>query len=222
MRTRAALPLLGLAVFLAAALGFTAPAAAQQPSRLRVDLEYRLIPPQPVETGGKIEVIDFFWYGCPYCNELFPELEAWSGRKPADVALRRIPAILRDSWAPHARIFYTLEALGEAERLHGQVYHSYHVEKLHMSRPDVMEQWAVRHGIDREKWAAAYSAAATDQKVDQAKAAARRYTINGTPSVVVDGRFLTSSAMAETVPGVVTIVEQLIALARAERAKNTK
>ncbi len=222
MPARTALPLLGLAASLALAIGFTAPAAAQQPPPLRVDLEYRLIPPQPVETGDKIEVIDFFWYGCPYCNELHPALDAWNARRPADVALRRIPAILRDSWAPHARIFYTLEALGEAERLHGQVYHSYHVEKLHMGRPDVMEQWAVRHGIDREKWATAYTAAETDRKVEQAKAAARRYMIHGTPSVVVDGRFLTSSAMAETVPGVVTIVEQLISLARGERARNTK
>jgi protein dithiol oxidoreductase (disulfide-forming) len=149
-------------------------------------------------------------------------LESWNARKPSDVTLRRIPAILRESWAPHARIFYTLEALGEAERLHGQVYHGYHAEKLQMSRPDVVEQWAVRHGIDREKWVAAYGAVETDRKVDQAKAAARRYMIHGTPSVVVDGRFLTSSAMAETVPSVVNIVEQLVALARTERAKSAK
>ncbi|MDH5534164.1 MAG: thiol:disulfide interchange protein DsbA/DsbL [Betaproteobacteria bacterium] len=220
MRARPALVCFGLAVFLGTAIGFTAPGAAQQPPHLRVDLEYRLIAPQPVETGDKIEVVDFFWYGCPYCNELYPALEAWNGRKPADVALRRIPAVLRDSWAPHARIFFALEALGEADRLHGQVYHSYHVEKLHLNQPDVAEQWAVRHGIDREKWVAAYTAAETGRKVEQAKAAARRYAVTGTPSVVVDGRFLTSSTMAETVPGVVNILEQLIIFARAERAKS--
>ena len=205
-------------VCLAAILAFAGPAGAQSP-RLRVDLEYRLIPPQPVETGEMIEVIDFFWYGCPYCYRLQPSLEEWAKRKPADVALRRIPAILRDTWAPHARIFYTLEALGEVERLHQQVYHGYHVEKLRMSQPEVLEEWAERHGIARDKWAAAYRAEETDRKVEQAKAAVRRYAVTGTPSVVVDGRYLTSSAMSETLPGVIPIVEQLIERARTERAR---
>ena len=122
-------------------------------ARARQNIEYRLIePPQPVETGERIEVIDFFWYGCPYCNELQPFARgAGSRRKPADVALRRVPAILKDTWAPHARIYYTLELLNEVERLHPAVFHSYHVEELHMSKPDVMEQWAVKNGIDKQQ-----------------------------------------------------------------------
>jgi len=111
---RGALALLALACL-------AAPTHAQG-IRARQNIEYRLIAPQPVETGDKIEVIDFFWYGCPYCNELQPALEGWMRRKPADVALRRIPAILRDSWAPHARIYYALEQLNEVERLHLRVY----------------------------------------------------------------------------------------------------
>lgn len=218
MRARSALLTIALGSCFAALLAFAVPASAQSP-RLRVDLEYRVIPPQPVETGDKIEVIDFFWYGCPYCYRLQPSLEDWASRKPADVTLRRIPAVLRDPWAPHARIYYALEALGEVERLHQQVYHGYHIEKLRMSLPEVMEEWAVRHGIDRDKWAAAYRAPETDAKVEQAKAAVRRYAVTGTPSLVVDGRYLTSSAMSETLPGVIGIVEQLIERARAERAR---
>jgi len=122
---------------------------AQETVKARQNIEYRLIePPQPVETGDKIEVVDFFWYGCPYCNQLSPFLEAWTKAKPTDVAVRRIPAILKDTWAPHARIYYTLELLNEAERLHTRVFYGYHVEELHMSKPDVMEQWAVRNGIE--------------------------------------------------------------------------
>src|SRR5690606_39948441 len=85
-------------------------ASAQQP--VRADIDYRVIKPQPVAVADRIEVIDFFWYGCPHCNNLQPALERWVGNKPADVLVRRIPAILRDSWAPHARIYYTLEVLG--------------------------------------------------------------------------------------------------------------
>ncbi len=188
-----------------------------QDVRARQNIEYRLIPPQPVETGERIEVIDFFWYGCPYCNELQPALEKWVERKPSDVVLRRIPAILRDSWAPHARIYYTLELLGETERLHQQVYHGYHVEQLHMSKPDVMEQWAVRNGIDRRRWVDAYFSPEVDARVARAFQATKRYDVQGTPSVVVDGQYLTSSSMTPGVRAVVPVIEDLIRLARQKR-----
>jgi thiol:disulfide interchange protein DsbA len=197
---------------------FATLAHAQEMGRVRANVDYRLIEQQPVETGDKIEVIDFFWYGCPHCFDLQPALEEWVKRKPADVALRRIPAILRDTWAPHVRIFYTLEALGELERLHQQVYHGYHVEELHMSNPDVMVQWAVRHGIDRQKWLNAYNSSEVEQKVQQAKDLTRAYNVQGTPSLVVDGRYLTSSGMAGSVAGMIPILDDLIRLARQQRA----
>jgi thiol:disulfide interchange protein DsbA len=204
----------GIALLAAACFAAAAPA---QEVRARQDIEYRLIAAQPVETGERIEVIDFFWYGCPYCNELQPALEDWIGRKPSDVALRRIPAVLRDSWAPHARIYYTLEALGEAERLHLKVYESYHVEELQLSRPEVVEQWAVRNGISRGRWLDAYNSPEVEAKVARARELAQRYEVRGTPSVVVDGRYLTSSSLA-TVRGVVPVVEDLILLARQKRS----
>lgn len=207
----------GLLAILAAAC--LATAAQAQEVRARQNIEYRAIPPQPVETGERIEVIDFFWYGCPYCNELQPSLEEWIKRKPADVVVRRIPAILRDSWAPHARIYYTLELLGEAERLHQQVYHGYHVEQLHMSKPDVMEQWAVRNGIERRRWVDAYFSPEVDARVARAFQATKRYDVQGTPSVVVDGQFLTSSSMTPGVRAVVPVVEDLIRLARQKRGE---
>lgn len=197
---------------------FTAPAAAQDMRQPRVNYEYRLIEPQPVETGDKIEVVDFFWYGCPYCNALQPALAAWDQRKPADVVLRHIPAILRDTWAPHARIFYTLEAIGEVERLHQRVYYGYHVDELHMSKPDVMAEWAVKNGIDSKKWLDAYSSPEVDHKVQRALELTRLYNVQGTPSLVVDGRYLTSSNMAETVPGVIPILDDLVRMARQRRA----
>lgn len=193
--------------------------AAAQEVRARQNIEYRLIPVQPVETGERIEVIDFFWYGCPYCNDLQPALEEWLKRKPDDVALRRVPAILRDSWAPHARIYYALELLGEVERLHLKVYEGYHVEQLHMSKPEVMEQWAAKHGIERQRWLDAYFSPETDARITRAFQATKRYDVQGTPSLVVDGRYLTSSSMTSTVRGVVTVLEDLVRLARQGRGK---
>ena len=217
MRTIGILVRGGLALL---ALACMAPASHAQGIRARQNIEYRLIAPQPVETGDRIEVIDFFWYGCPYCNELQPALEGWSRRKPADVALRRIPAILRDSWAPHARIYYALEQLNEVERLHLKVYYGYHVEKLHMGRPDVMVEWAVKNGIGRSRWLDAYHSPEVDAKIERAKKLSEAYTVKVTPTLVVDGRYLTSGAY---VPGtdvrdLLPILEDVIHLARQNRS----
>jgi thiol:disulfide interchange protein DsbA len=201
------------------ALGVLAGPAAGQEVRARQNVEYRLIEPQKAESGNRIEVIDFFWYGCPYCNELQPALEDWIKRMPGDVTLRRIPVILRDTWAPHARIYYTLELLGEVERLHLKVYHSYHVEELHMSKPDVMEQWAVKNGIERSRWLDAYHSPEVDARVARAQRLTKAYDVQGTPSLVVDGRFLTSSSMTPGVRDVVPVMEDLVRLARRSRDK---
>lgn len=202
------------APFIACALAFLllagGPATAQQPRVLRADIDYRVIRPQPVQVASGIEVIDFFWYGCPYCNQLQPALERWIKSKPADVTVRRIPVILRDSWAPHARIYYTLEALGEAERLHQRVYHGYHVEQLYMSKPEVMSEWAVRNGIDRARWDEAYASAGVRSKVEEAAKLTRAYGITGTPSLVVQGRYLTSGNMAESLDGVIPILDGMV------------
>jgi thiol:disulfide interchange protein DsbA len=218
MKRRAAISILARGGLALAALGLAGRAAAQE-IRARQNIEYRVIPVQPVETGERIEVIDFFWYGCPYCNELQPALEDWIKRKPADVAVRRVPVILKDNWAPHARIYCTLELLGEVERLHLTVYHSYHVEELSMSKPDVMEQWAVKNGIERRRWVDAYFSPEVDGRIARAFQATKRYDIQGTPSVVVDGRYLTSSSMTPTVRGIVPVLEDLVRLARQNRSK---
>jgi thiol:disulfide interchange protein DsbA len=199
------------------ALGSIGESAAQQ-SPVRLNYEYRLIDAQPIATGGRIEVIEFFWYGCPYCNQLQTPLENWLTRKPADVELRRIPALFRDSWVPHARLFYTLEALGEVGRLHQTVYRAIHVDSAKLMDANTTTDWAARNGIDPTRWLAAYKSPEVDQKVEQARNATKAYGLEGTPSLVVDGRFLTSSAMTETVPGVIPILEDLIRLARERRA----
>lgn len=210
-----------IASALALLVFFTGTGAAQQPASkqpVRAEIEYQVIKPQPVAAANGIEVIDFFWYGCPHCHNLQPALERWISRKPADVTVRRIPAILRDSWAPHARIYYTLEALGEVERLHQRVYHGYHVEELSMSKPEVMSEWSVRNGIARERWDEAYNSPAVQRKVEEAARLSRAYSIAGTPSLVVNGRYLTSGSMGESLNSTVLILDGLVSKVRSEAA----
>jgi len=178
---------------------------------------YREIPQQPIAEPGRIEVIDFFFYGCPFCNELRPMLEPWRKQLPADVVFRRTPTVRHDSWAPLARTYYTLEILGEVERLHEEVYKGYHDEELHMSRPEVMADWARRHGIDRQKWLDVYHSEEVTRRVERARQMTKDYDIQGTPSVVVAGRYLTSSGMTDDVKLVVPVAELLVEMARKRR-----
>ncbi len=187
------------------------PAAAQQ---LKLNVDYREIPQQPVETGERIEVIDFFFYGCQHCNELRPRVERWRQNKPADVVLRHFPVVRRDTWVPLAKTYFALEAMGEVERLHAAVYHSYHVEDLYMSQEKVMSEWAAKHGLDAEKFMAIYRSDETRQKVERARKLTVDYDIQGTPSLVVDGKYLTDGSSAKTID----ILDGMIRLARQQRA----
>jgi thiol:disulfide interchange protein DsbA len=194
------------------------PAAAQQARR---DVDYQVIAQQPVETGDRIEVIDFFFYACPYCNELQPHLERWQKRQPSDVALRRIPVVRHDSWVPLAKAYFTLEAMGEADRLHSSVYRSYHVDDLSMSQERVIAEWAAKQGLDREKFLEIYRSDETRRKVEHARKMTKDYGIQGTPSVVVDGRYLTSTGMTPTVPQVIPVIDDLVRIARQQRLEKS-
>ena len=190
------------------------PAAAQVPKR---DIDYRMIPQQPVETGGRVEVIDFFFYACPYCNELAPLLEAWLRSKPPDVVFRRVPVVRHDSWIPLAQVYYTLEAMGEAGRLHAEVFRSYHSGSRSLGREDVIAEWAQKHGVDRERFVAIYRSDETRKKIERARKMTMDYDIRSIPSIVVDGRYLTSSDMTPRMQEVITVLDGLIRLARERR-----
>ena len=197
------------------ALAFIAlPLAAQQPQR---DADYRLISPQPVATGERVEVIEFFFYACPYCNELEPLLERWRKRKPADLVFRRVPVVRHDSWVPLAKTYYALEAMGEAERLHAAVYHGIHVDDLALSQEKVLTEWLGKQGLDRDQFMAIYRSDAIREKVELSRRMTIDYEIKATPTLVVDGRFLTSSGMTDGVPRVIPVLDGLISLARQQR-----
>ena len=203
-----------MAAFLSVALLGSAHA---QPAPLREKVDYLAITPQPVASGERIEVIEFFWYGCPHCYNLQPALEAWIKRKPADVELRRIPAAFRESWLPHARIYYTLEALGETERLHQSVYTALHQNKESLMNANETADWAARNGIQPSQWLAAYNSPEVTRKVESSKELTKTYSVPGTPSLVVDGRYLTSSGMAESMSALIQTLEGLIVMARDRR-----
>lgn len=207
--------LVAAGLLLAPAIG---PAQAQ--SALEANREYvRIDPPQPVAVGDRIEVIEFFYYGCPICYELEPMLTRWSVDAPGGIAVRRVPALASASWESFARLYYALEALGEVTRLHWPVYESFHFDGISLTEEPVMLDWVSRNGIDAQKFLDAYRSPATQAKVEEAREMIRRYGIKGVPSIAVDGKFLTSARMAGGTRELMPVLDSLIELARKERAK---
>ena len=152
----------------------------------------RLQYPQPTSSGDKVEVIEFFWYGCPHCANLDPFLHEWLKTLPPDVEFRKAPAVLGESWRTGAAIFYALEALGEEERLGPELFNAMAKGKRRASfrKDEDLYDWMQKHGVDRDRFAARYKSFATQSKVVRAIEATQEYGFGGVPALVVGGKYL--------------------------------
>jgi thiol:disulfide interchange protein DsbA len=176
-----------------------------------------VIPQQPTADARRVEVVEFFYYGCRWCNEFEPYLNDWLRRKPADVDFFRQPALRSARWETLTAAYYAFEAMGELPRLHALVYRAYHRDDLDLESRSELLKWVDRQGVDRKRFDQLLGSDAVQAKVDAARALTDRYEIESTPSVVVEGRYLTSSGMAGGVAQLMDVVEQLVVLAREDR-----
>ena len=187
--------------------------------------DYQLVKaPQPTESGNKVEVLEFFWYGCPHCNTLQPSLQAWLKRKPADVEFRRMPAVFQDSWVPLTRVYYTLEAMDLVEKLHHDVFAAIHEKKIRLQDPKVLLDWMASKGVDRQKFNDVPNSFSVQSRAQRSIDVTRAYDIPGTPAIIIDGRYLTAPSMVVKGDNTIDydryfkIVDQVIAMARKNKA----
>ena len=158
----------------------------------------RLSQPVPVSAPpGKIEVIDFFWYGCPHCAAFEPELDMWVRRLPEYVAFSRVPVAFRNEpFTTHQRIFYALETLGLVDSLHRKVFYAIHAERQPLDKPADIAAYLAKSGVDPAKFLEAFNSFSTQAKIKRARVLVDGYKIDGVPAIGVHGRFYTSGAMA--------------------------
>jgi len=182
---------------------------------------YRLQMPQPTEQAGKVEVIEFFWYGCPACFDLEPLLKSWVKRLPADVHFRKVPAVFRDSWEPGARLFYTLEAMNLLDRLNDAVFNAMHREKIRLGDEKTLFDWVAKQGVDRREFAQTYKSFAVDAKVRRAAEMTQEYGFGGVPALVVGGKYIPAPNLG-TFGNMLQVVDGLIEKHRAELKQPTK
>lgn len=177
-----------LVLFVAAAL----PSAAfAQSGKTYLELN----PPQPTESAGKVEVIEFFWYGCPHCFALEPLLEPWTKKLPKEVVFRRVPAVFNEQWGVAARVYYALEAIGEQPRLHQALFNAIHKENLRITDESAVQKWLAKQGGDVNKYKAAYRSFGVETKLRRAMQMSQSYRLDGVPALAVQGRYVVSAGM---------------------------
>ncbi|MCX9157382.1 thiol:disulfide interchange protein DsbA/DsbL [Niveibacterium sp. 24ML] len=188
---------------------------------LQAGKDYRQISPaQPTESGDKIEVLEFFSYGCPHCRDLDPILADWEKRLPKDVALRRIPVTFnRDAWTVLAKLYLSFEVMGEAARMAAPTFVAVHDERLNLGDEAVRNAWLQKQGVNVAKFNETFRSFAVASKLQRATQLAGAYQIQGVPSLIVDGKYTTAPSMVNSLEGTVTAADQLIAMARKERGR---
>jgi thiol:disulfide interchange protein DsbA len=175
--------------------------------------------PVPVESGAKIEVLEFFQYSCPHCASFEPYLAAWKKKLPSDVDYRRIPIAWDNSTMPHVRIYYTLEALGKLPEMHDKVFAAIQKNRQPMLNPDAIADFMAANGIDRKQWLDTYNSFSVAARANRAGQIWRAYKVDGTPIMAVDGRFMTAPSMVGTREGTLVVLDYLVQRARSERTK---
>ena len=215
--------------WLAMSVLLTAP-AARAVELYQAGRHYIELPsPQPTETGDKIEVREFFWYGCPHCYVLEPPLAAYVKKLPANTAFVRTPGVA-PSWLVQAQAFYTFEVLGVTEKLHAAFFDAWHGKGRRLTDEASIAAFAAEHGVDQAKFRQAFNSFAVRTRVERAKQQNIRFMVDSVPMLAVDGRYLTSPVMAggqernEAKRGQMTmeVVDFLVKKAAAERKKARK
>ena len=165
--------------------------------------------------AGKIEVVEFFWYNCPHCNQFEPMLDAWVKTVAKDVSVRRVPVAFRDNFVPQQRMFYALEAMGVLEKLHAKIFTAIHGEKIVLDKSEVIADWVAKQGVDKAKFLEQYNSFSVSTKATKATQLQNAYKLEGVPALGIAGRFYTDGTLAKNMERGLLITDFLINVVRA-------
>ncbi len=196
----------------AAVFAFTAIAQAQTAGKDYIPIT----PAQPTENPAKIEVLEFFSYGCPHCGDLNPLLGPWAAKQGADVVVKKVPVSFgRAAWNNIARLYYALEITGDLERLDAEVFRAVHGQRTNLFDERNIKEWVARKGVDPKKFADAFNSFGVNSKVRRGDQLSQAYKIEGVPALAIDGKYLVGGKSLEEM---LSNADKLIAKARGEKA----
>jgi thiol:disulfide interchange protein DsbA len=167
-------------------------------------------PVQPTHNPDKVEVIEFFWYGCPHCYSFEPDLEKWVKSLPKNVEFIRQPAVFSDLWGKHAKAYYTAEALGVVDKIHADMFNAIQEKKQKLETEDELATFFAAHGVKDSDFRATYNSFLVDAKVRQAAGMAARYGVTGVPAIIINGKYRTNGTLTGSHEKMIEVMSQLI------------
>lgn len=184
------------------------------------DVDYtRISKPARTENPDKIEVREFFWYGCPHCYKMESFLKPWLAKKPNDVEFIRTPGVLNRNWEVHARAFYVAQSLGVVEKTHGVLFDAIHNQKQKLDSQKDLAEFYKDYGVDTNTFNKQFKSFDVTTEIRQADALARVYRLMGVPAVVINGKYVTTAKQAQSYERWMQIVDYLIDLERQAKSK---
>jgi thiol:disulfide interchange protein DsbA len=201
-------------------LGLSSPTFAQGPAKFVAGKDYmKLDRAVPTETeAGKVEVIEFFWYSCPHCSAFEPTFAQWVKNAPKDVVVRRVPVAFREDFAPQQRLYFSLEAMGLLDKIHGKVFQAIHVERLPLSTDASILAWVEKQGVDKNKFADTAKSFGVASKLKRAVQLQNDFKIEGVPSLGIAGKYYTDGTLSGSMERALQVTESLLAQVRQGRA----
>lgn len=177
-------------------------------------------PPQPTESPAKIEVIEFFSYGCPHCRDFHPLISKWAAKLPPDVVFKRVPVSFgRAQWGNLGKLYYTAEALNELGKLDNAAFVAIHEKNVKLYDDATIIQFAVQEGVDGKKFSEAYNSFGVQSKMKRAEQLAQAYKVQGVPSIAVDGRYMVLNDGVKDFEDLLARADKVIGKVRGEKKK---
>lgn len=178
---------------------------------------YRVVAPAQPTSKEKVEVLEFFWYGCPHCYQLEPTMKKWKKTLPENVEFTPIAAALNPSWAVHARAYYAAEVMGVLDKFHEPMFDALNKERKRLRTPEKIGEFASSLGIDGDLFVKTMSSFAVETKLRRADQLARAYKLTGVPAVTIAGKYVTGPGAAGSYEALTNIMNDLIAKETKER-----
>ena len=177
--------------------------------------KYVQISTEKQQESKSIIIYEFFWYGCPHCYNLEPTMERIEADLDKDTKIVKLPVALRDSWMPHAKLFYALQQMGKIDEVHNLIFEEIHLEDNRLNTEQQMVDFLGKHGIDTNKFVEKYNSFGTEARIKKASNLAKKYQINSVPTIIVNGKYLTSGSYVSSYDELYSVINLLI-----ERERN--
>jgi thiol:disulfide interchange protein DsbA len=177
--------------------------------------KYVQISTEKQQESKDIIIYEFFWYGCPHCYNLEPTMDRIEADLEKDTKVVKLPVALRDSWIPHAKLYYALKQMDKIDQVHNLIFEEIHLEDNRLNTEQQMIDFLGKHGIDTDKFMEKYNSFGTEARIKKASNLAKKYQIDSVPTIIINGKFLTSGSYVSSYDELYSVVNLLV-----ERERN--